>query len=314
MERLRESEIKTLKALEKESEELNQYLEMVEIVSDNKLFRFYQKRLNEILPIVKSFGDYNEIALIFDENLAKNANFENEKAEFEKLNDELIQTIRKQLSESKNYEAENVRIEITSKDNLEFKNEISQMILNFSNNNNFEIKVFDSQNETDVIELCGVGAFQRLSKLSGLAKCIFRGREFFVTIVVLKKEDLIEINESDFEYQTLKSGGAGGQHINKTESAIRVIHKPTGISVRCEDERSQTQNKEKARELLIEKISQKLSKNAENNIKNQRKILNNAIFSSTPAIIFDVDRNKFEITKERLSSTIDESKKGDLKI
>jgi peptide chain release factor 1 len=73
-----------------------------------------------------------------------------------------------------------------------------------------------------------------------------------VTVAVLPEvEDVeIEINPADLEIETCKSSGAGGQHINKTESAIRIIHKPSGIIVECQEERSQFKNKDKAMKLL----------------------------------------------------------------
>ena len=65
---------------------------------------------------------------------------------------------------------------------------------------------------------------------------------------------LVEINPADLIIETIKSSGAGGQHINKTESAIRLIHKPTGITIECQDERSQFKNKDKAMKLLKSKL------------------------------------------------------------
>lgn len=76
------------------------------------------------------------------------------------------------------------------------------------------------------------------------------------TVAVLPEvEDVeIEIKDSDLVYESCKSSGAGGQHINKTESAVRLTHKPTGIIIECQQERSQLQNKEKALEMLRAKL------------------------------------------------------------
>ena len=94
-----------------------------------------------------------------------------------------------------------------------------------------------------------------------------------VTVAVLPEaEDVeVEINPADIKFETCKSSGAGGQHINKTESAIRLYHKPTGIVIECQDERSQFKNKDKAMKLLRAKLYDMKTQEQHDKIANERK-------------------------------------------
>lgn len=306
-----------LSKFEDEYDELQTLLGYDEIIADNKLYTFYLKRSQKIEKIVLKFKEYKKLLKEIDENenlfdLENDANLKFEiKQNISSLKikvEEKFNELKLILADATMLENQKIIIEISSKtENEKFENLID-MFKNFADNNNYNFRFLKRENQNVVIELFGVGVYEKLKDFSGQVKFVHRGHNYFANLVVLNiNYEKPKFDEKDVVVQTYKSSGAGGQHINKTESAVRLIHIPSGISIECQDERSQTKNKTRAFELLKQKIENNYALKYEKDIENQRKKLKSAIFSSTASLVLDFDKNIVVLNK-----TKNQAKLGDV--
>lgn len=98
---------------------------------------------------------------------------------------------------------------------------------------------------------------------------LHKRKNWFIGIFELESFQPVMFNEKDFEYQAMRSSGAGGQNVNKVNTAVRAIHKPTGLAVVAMDSRSQHQNKKLATERLLEKLNEENLKSIQNQIQSE---------------------------------------------
>lgn len=303
-----------LKEIEREYNEIMSRVEMVEVASDIKLLRFYQRRLRELEPVALAYKKYR--ALLGDmEQRAESECTEPSS----KLKDECEQALSAAKGELERLSVrprQRARVEISLKDcEPRYLGEFIDYIKSYATACDYLLTEEERGERGAKLTICGAGASDALKKFVGEVKFVERARVNSLLFVAIESSDReFGFSESDVIFQISRSSGAGGQHINKTETNVKAVHLPTGLSAECEQNRSQLQNKQAALHSLKAKVEKYFEENEQKNQKIQRKEMKNAIFGGTPSLIFDYDKNEVTFVPTKSTKKLSEVRANSIKI
>ena len=286
-----------LEEVEKRYEELTQMISDPEIISNQTEWQALMKEHSSMQDIVAKYREYKKVKsqmedakeMMEDKELKElaEAEYYEAKDNLPKIEEELkILLIPTDPNDEKNIICE-IRAGAGGEEAALFAGTLFRMYSMYAERNHWKIDVLN-ENETGLggykeisFMITGKGAYSRLKFESGVhrvqrvpdTESSGRIHTSTATVAVMPvAEDVeVDINPADIKMEVFRASGAGGQHINKTSSAVRLIHEPSGIVVECQTERSQFQNREYAMKMLRSKLYEIEKEKQDSEIANTRK-------------------------------------------
>ena len=291
-----------LKAVESRFEEINARLLEPDVVSDNAVYRSLMKEYRNLEPIVEKFREYQRLDTSFQEacelleqggldpdfKQVVEEEYRETKQGLERCSEELkILLLPKDPNDDKSVIVE-IRGGAGGEEAALFANSLFRMYSMYADKNGWKVEVLNA-NPTELggykeisFSIEGESVYSKLKFESGVhrvqrvpeTEAAGRIHTSTVTVAVLPEAEEVEleINPGDLQIDTYRASGAGGQHVNKTESAIRITHIPTGVVVECQDERSQYKNKDKAMKILRSRLFEAKQREQEEQIASERRL------------------------------------------
>ena len=290
-----------LQAVEDKFLELESLISDPSVIEDMNRWQRYNKEHANLQPIIEAYREYKKVCQGIEDNKEmldegiEDDEFrhmvEEELADFRRRKDELDQQLPIMLLPKDPNDDKNVIVEIRGgvggEEAALFAGDLFRMYSRYAEGQGWKVSIIDA-NATEIggfkevsFAVEGYGAYSKLKYESGthrvqrvpVTESGGRIHTSAVTVAVLPEADDVEVDikSEDLKIDTYRAGGAGGQYVNKTESAIRITHLPTGIVVQCQDEKSQLKNKEKAMRVLRARVLEQAQQQQADSIAADRK-------------------------------------------